>query len=95
MNKLIFDLHELLSRDVLLARTELLKPIQVIRMVPRKDTGPPHYEAAGEWNLVGSAYESGPGTRPSNSDGCGSLQRTETALLVLPFKYEISPKVAA
>jgi hypothetical protein len=67
----ILDLRELLSKDVLLARTELLKHIQVIRMVPRVDANDPHYEAAGEWSLLGSAYESGPGTRPSNWDGCG------------------------
>ena len=65
----ILDLRELLSRDVLLARPELLKHIQVIRMVPRVDAIDPHYEAAGEWSLAGNG--SGPGTRPSNWDGCG------------------------
>ena len=67
----ILDLRELLSRDVLLTRTELLKHIQEIRMVPRTDGSGPHYEAAGEWSLVGGEYESSPGTRPSNWDGCG------------------------
>ena len=67
----ISDLRELLSKDVLLARTELLKHIQAIRMVPRTEADDPHYEAAGEWSLVGTADGSGPGTRPSNWDGCG------------------------
>jgi hypothetical protein len=66
----ILDLRELLSKDVLLARTELLKHVNEIRMVPLMDKGGAHYEATGEWSLLGDA-QSGPGARPSNWVGCG------------------------
>lgn len=71
MTKRILDIRELLSKDVLLARTEILKHVQEIRMVPRVDGKDAHYEAVGVWSLLGDVVESGPGTRPSNWDGCG------------------------
>jgi hypothetical protein len=71
VTKRISDLRELLSRDVLLARAELVKHVQEIMMVPRMNESDPHYEAKGEWSLTGVAFESGPGARPSNWVGCG------------------------
>lgn len=62
------DLRELLSKDVVLARTELLKHVQEIKMVPRHDKSDPHYEA---WRLTGEGDESSPSTRLSNWVGCG------------------------
>ncbi len=67
----ILDLRQLLSRDTLLARAELMKHVKEITMVPRTNESDPHYEAKGEWSLVGDAFESGSGTRPSNWVGCG------------------------
>lgn len=71
VTKRILDLRELLSKDVLLARTELLKHVQEIRMVPLVDKSGAHYEAMGQWSLLGDAGESVPGDRPSNWVGCG------------------------
>jgi site-specific DNA recombinase len=71
VTKRILDLRELLSKDVLLAKPELLKHVQEIRMIPRVDENGAHYEATGEWSLLGHTLESGPGTRPSNWVGCG------------------------
>ena len=71
VTKRILDLRELLSRDVMLARAELVKHVQEITMIPRTNGSDPHYEATGEWSLIGDAFEPGPGTRPSNRVGCG------------------------
>jgi hypothetical protein len=67
----ILDMRELLSKDVALARIELVKHLQEITMVPRTNGADPHYEATGNWSLVGDAFEPGFGAQPSNWVGCG------------------------
>ena len=84
VTKRILDLRELLSKDVLLAKAELLKHVQEIRMIPRMDENGAHYEATGEWTLLGDALESGPGTRPSNWVGCGACNAPNA--LIIPFR---------
>jgi hypothetical protein len=79
VTKRIMDLREVLAKDVVLAKTELLKHVQEIRMIPRRDQSGAHYEATGEWSLLGDDVQPGPGTRPSNSVGCGGLQCSEDA----------------
>lgn len=49
----ITDLRGLLSKSVVLARAEVLKHVREIQMVPQTDASDPHYEARGEWNLLG------------------------------------------
>jgi hypothetical protein len=79
------DLRGLLSKDVQLARSELLKHVREIQMIPLTDHPDPHYEAVGEWSLLGGGLQSGPGTRPSNWVGCGGLQRSECASVAFPL----------
>jgi len=52
----IVDLRTFLSKDVVSARAEVLKHVREIEMTPEMD-GQPHYEAHGEWSLVGDAGE--------------------------------------
>jgi hypothetical protein len=73
VTKRILDPGQLLSRDILLARAELVKHVQEIITVPRANDSDPHYEAKGEWNLISDAFESGSVTRPSNWVGCRGL----------------------
>ena len=49
----ITDLRGLLSKSVVLARAEVLKHVREIQMVPHVSESDPHYEAQGEWNLLG------------------------------------------
>ena len=72
VTKRITNLRELLAKDVVLAKTELLKHVQEIQMIPRVDQdNTAHYEATGEWSLLGDPTESAPGGRLSNWVGCG------------------------
>ena len=51
----VADLKALFSKDIMLARVELLKHVNEIRMMPHSDgTGERYYRAEGEWNLLGS-----------------------------------------
>ncbi len=52
------DLQGLLSGETTLARTELKKHVEEIRMTPQYGEGRPHYLAEGAWNLLGK--ETGP-----------------------------------
>ena len=52
------DLRGLLGRDTTLARAELKKHVEEIRMVPQYGTKRPHYLAEGNWSLL--AKEKGP-----------------------------------
>ena len=55
----ISDLRSLLSKSVLLARAEVLKHLSEIQMVPKVDGSNPHYEARGDWNLLGEDVRQG------------------------------------
>jgi hypothetical protein len=50
----VADLKALFSKDTMLARVELLKHVQEIRMQPQSSGDKQYYEAEGEWNLLGS-----------------------------------------
>ena len=52
----VADLKTLFSGDTMLARTELLKHVQEIRMQPQSSDDEQYYEAEGEWNLLGGGY---------------------------------------
>src|SRR5258708_2413650 len=58
VTKRLSDLHGLLSGETTLARTELKKHVEEIRMTPQYGDGRPHYLAEGAWNLLGK--ETGP-----------------------------------
>jgi site-specific DNA recombinase len=47
-----------------------------------------HYVAEGTWNLLGTGPNA-PVLGLAHSDGCGGLQCTEPASLVLPFRFEL------
>ena len=58
VTKRLSDLQGLLSGETTLARTELKKHVEEIRMTPQYGDGRPHYLAEGAWNLLGK--ETGP-----------------------------------
>ena len=58
VTKRLSDLQGLLSGETTLARTELKKHVEEIRMTPQYGEGRPHYLAEGAWNLLGK--ETGP-----------------------------------
>ena len=58
VTKRLSDLQGLLSGETTLARTELKKHVEEIRMTPQYGYGRPHYLAEGAWNLLGK--ETGP-----------------------------------
>ena len=58
VTKRLSDLQELLSGETTLAKTELKKHVEEIRMTPLYGEGRPHYLAEGAWNLLGK--ETGP-----------------------------------
>ena len=58
VTKRLSDLQELLSGETMLAKTELKKHVEEIRMTPPYGEGRPHYLAEGAWNLLGK--ETGP-----------------------------------
>ena len=55
----IADLRTLLSKDVALARAEVIKHVREIEMTPQMD-GEPHYEAHGDWDLLGETVDRQP-----------------------------------
>jgi hypothetical protein len=72
VTKRLPDLQGQLSGETTLARVEIKKHLEEIRMTPQYGEGRPHYLAEGAWNLLGK--ETGPShnTAPlPNSDGCG------------------------
>jgi hypothetical protein len=56
--KRLSDLQGLLSGETTLARAEIKKHLEEIRMTPQYGEGKPHYLAEGAWNLLGK--ETGP-----------------------------------
>jgi hypothetical protein len=58
VTKRLSDLQGLLSGETTLARTELKKHVEEIRMTPQYGEGRPHYLAEGAWNRLGK--ETGP-----------------------------------
>ena len=59
MTRRLGDLRTLLSGAPVAARTELLKHVSEIRMMPQARNGDekPHYVAEGCWNLLGHEKE--------------------------------------
>jgi len=58
VTKRLSDLQGLLSGETTLARVEIQKHLEEIRMTPQFGEGKPHYLAEGAWNLLGK--ETGP-----------------------------------
>jgi hypothetical protein len=58
VTKRLSDLQGLLSGETTLARVEIQKHLEEIRMTPQYGEGKPHYLAEGAWNLLGK--ETGP-----------------------------------
>ena len=54
VSKRLSSLQELLNGETTLARTELKKHVEEIRMTPQYGAGRPHYLAEGAWNLLGN-----------------------------------------
>jgi HK97 family phage major capsid protein len=71
------DLRSILGKDVTLARAELTKHVQEIRMTPVTDSRRGHYLAEGEWDLPGSGPRPDLVARPA--DGLGAGQHEDTA----------------
>jgi hypothetical protein len=72
VTKRLSDLQELMSGETTLARVEIKKHLEEIRMTPQYGEGKPHYLAEGAWDVLGN--EMGPfhNTAPLPiSDGCG------------------------
>jgi site-specific DNA recombinase len=66
------NLTHLLNQDAILAKMELRKHLEEVRMLPTQNTGDWHYVAEGSWNLVGSgAGPRAPVLPLAHSDGCG------------------------
>jgi hypothetical protein len=62
----IADLRELLNRDVILAKAELRRLLDEVRMIPTKGQEVWHYVAEGKWDLLGT--DSGVGRTRQPSD---------------------------
>jgi site-specific DNA recombinase len=58
VTKRLSDIQGLLSGETTLARAEIKKHLEEIRMTPQYGEGKPHYLAEGAWNLLGK--ETGP-----------------------------------
>jgi hypothetical protein len=48
----ISDLRGLLNRDVMLAKAEMRKHLDEVRMIPTAGQNARHYVAEGSWNLL-------------------------------------------
>jgi hypothetical protein len=49
-----------------------------------------HYVAEGNWSLLGTGPNTPVLLELAYSDGCGGLQCTEAASLILPFRYSLA-----
>jgi site-specific DNA recombinase len=88
VTKRLSDLQGLLSDETTLARAEIKKHLEEIRMTPQYGEGKPHYLAEGAWNLLGKE------TGPSHNTAplpirmvAGACNAPKT--LVLPFRYRL------
>ena len=86
MTSRIADLRTLLSKDVVSARAEMLKHVREIEMTPQRD-GQAHYEARGEWSLLGDAGEKQPYWNRQARMVAGACNAPKA--LVLPFRYKL------
>jgi site-specific DNA recombinase len=64
VTKRLSDLQGLLSGETTLARVEIQKHLEEIRMTPQYGEGRPHYLAEGAWNLLGKGAGPSHNTAP-------------------------------
>ena len=62
----ISDLRGLLNRDVMLAKAEMRKHLDEVRMIPTAGLKAPHYVAEGSWNLLGTSSNLDQTRQPSD-----------------------------